>query len=78
MTRGDISHVPWDIRSAEWEIGTNEVLDAAQISPTGDPVGAYSIDLTECGTIDRFALEVLAVTGTALLLGLAGLARWAR
>ena len=42
LTRGDISHVPWDIRSAEWEIGTNEVLDAAQISPTGDPVGAYS------------------------------------
>ncbi len=32
-----------------------------------DPVGAYSIDLTEGGTIDRFALDVLAVTGTVEL-----------
>jgi len=54
---------------ASWDGTANDLFD---------PVGAYSIDLTECGTIDRFALEVLAVTGTALLLGLAGLARWAR
>lgn len=42
LARGDISHVPWHIQAAEYEIGANEVLEAAQVSPTGDPVAAYS------------------------------------
>ncbi|WP_436795808.1 YqjF family protein [Actinospongicola halichondriae] len=42
LDRGDISHVPWVLRSADVEVRSNEVLDAAGVHPLSEPVTAYS------------------------------------
>ncbi len=42
LARGDISHVPWVLRSADAEVRTNDVLSAAGIEPLSEPIAAYS------------------------------------
>jgi uncharacterized protein len=42
LARGDISHGPWVLRSAEAEVRTNEVLGAAGVRALSGPITAYS------------------------------------